>query len=58
MQGCFAREGWKIGDFLQAELADKESLALPIYAELNEEQKTTVVEAIAEILPSREAGLG
>jgi dTDP-4-amino-4,6-dideoxygalactose transaminase len=52
LQECFASEGWKQGDFPVAEAAAKETLALPIYSELNDEQKAAVVDTIAEFLTS------
>jgi len=48
LQPCFADLGHRRGDFPHAERAADESLAIPIYSELNESQQAAVVDAIAE----------
>ncbi len=47
MQPCFADLGYREGAFPHAEKAAREVLALPIYAELSEEQQAFVVSQIA-----------
>jgi dTDP-4-amino-4,6-dideoxygalactose transaminase len=50
LQECFASEGHKAGDYPQSERAAKETIAVPIYPELTDEQKACVVETVAEFL--------
>src|SRR5438309_2246647 len=47
LQQCFAYLGCKAGDYPQSERAAAETLALPIYPELREEQLQYVVDMIA-----------
>ena len=48
LQECFRDLGYHSGDFPKSERASAETLALPIYPELTEQQQAYVIEKIAE----------
>ena len=50
LQTAYADLGYKLGDFPNSELAAKEVLSLPMYAELKTEQVNTVAETLKSIL--------
>ena len=50
LQECFAYLGHKAGDFPESERAARESLALPVYLELTDEQAEYVVRSIRQFI--------
>jgi dTDP-4-amino-4,6-dideoxygalactose transaminase len=50
VQQCFAYLGCREGDFPESEKAARETLALPIYPELSDQQAEWVVECIGRFL--------
>jgi len=53
LQECFAYLGHGVGAFPESERAAKETLALPIYPELTEQQAVFVVECIGDFFQDR-----
>jgi dTDP-4-amino-4,6-dideoxygalactose transaminase len=58
LQPCFVHLGHQAGDFPHAERAAAESLAIPIYAEIDDAQQQMVVDAVAEFLHRSATPLG
>ncbi len=50
LQECFADLGYDAGDFPASERAALETLAMPVYPELGEDQQQVVVEAVCEFV--------
>lgn len=48
VQPCVADQGYAAGDFPQTERAAAETLSLPVFSELTDEQKDSVVDVVAE----------
>lgn len=56
LQECFAYLGHKAGAFPESERAAKETVAIPVYPEVSEQQQKYVVESIGEFFASLSGG--
>jgi dTDP-4-amino-4,6-dideoxygalactose transaminase len=56
LQECFASLGYKIGSMPESESAANETLALPIYPELNEAQARYVVDTVRDFFLAARSG--
>ncbi len=52
LQECYAHLGGKIGDFPEAEQAANETISIPVYPELKQEQQDYVIERIRKFYSS------
>lgn len=50
LQECFSDLGGKVGDLPQSEVAANETIALPVYPELSQEQQDHVVETVVSFV--------
>jgi dTDP-4-amino-4,6-dideoxygalactose transaminase len=53
LQKCFAYLGYREGEFPESEAASKQTMALPCFPELSDEQQRYVVETISNFRPTR-----
>ena len=58
LQPCFSALGHAPGDFPVSEAASRQTIALPMYPELNENSQRYVVETVAEFLDRRSGSFG
>jgi len=46
LQECYQHLGYNVGDFPESEKAAQETIAVPVYPELSQEQQDYVIETI------------